>query len=129
MSRVRMDIDARFSVTKALGPVNITSNTNTDSAAIDISAFPGWKVMVIVSTGTRTDGTYTPSVLQSATSGGSYSAITPVNGDVSGIGAADTTRKASYRPTQNFLKVRVASTSVTTGGLVTAFILLVPPTS
>lgn len=127
MSLVRQDIDGIGSITKALGPVSIATNTNTLSASISLSAYPGWRVMLIGASGTRTDGTYTFSVQQSATSGGSYAAVTPLSGSVAAVSAADTTVTASFAPTLPFIKVNILSASTTTGALLTAFIVLLPP--
>lgn len=127
MSNVRSDIDARVSVTKAIGPVSIATDTTTSSSAIDLSAYPGWHVLLIGSSGTRTDGSYTFSVTESDTSGGSYSALAPFSGSVSAVAAANTTRTASYRPTKPFIKVNIASTGTTSGALLSAYVVVVPP--
>lgn len=127
MSQIRSDVDAQFNIVKALGPVSIATDTNTESSAIDLSAYPGWKVLLVVSSGTRTDGSYTASIRQSDTSGGSYAELAPRSGALTAIGAADTTRKASYVPTKPFIKVRIASTSTTSGALLTAFVFVIPP--
>ena len=127
MSRVRRDLDAQFSITRALGPVSIATDTNTLSSAIDLTDKPGWRVLLIAGTGTRTDGTYTVSVHQADTSGGEYAAIAPDSGSVSAISGANSLRKASYSPTKPFIKVNILSASTTSGALLCADVVLVPP--
>src|SRR5581483_4547594 len=85
MTLVRSDIDSIFSITKAIGPVSIATDTNTLSSAIDMSAKPGWKVLLVGSVGTRTDGTYTFSLKQSDTSGGTYSDVSPSSGSLTAV--------------------------------------------
>jgi hypothetical protein len=127
MTQIRSDIDAVFHIVKALGPVSIATDTDTDSSAIDISAYPGWKVLLIAAVGTRTDGTFTPVMRECATTAGTYADLAAFSGSVSAISAADTTRTAAYRPTKPFLKVRITSASTTSGALCSAFVVLVPP--
>lgn len=129
MSLVRQDIDAQFSITRAIGPVSIATDTNTLSSAIDLSDKPGWKVLLVASTGTRTDGTFTFSIHESDASGGSYAAVTPVSGSVTATSAANTMKTAAYAPSKPFIKVNVLSASTTSGAIVTAFVILVPPSS
>ena len=127
MTTVRTDLDAQYSITRALGPVSIATDTNTLSAAIDMSAKPGWGVLLIGSTGTRTDGTFTFSLHTSDATAGSYAAEAPFSGSVAAVSAANTTRTASYRPTKPFVKVNILSASTTSGALLSAYVVLVPP--
>lgn len=129
MSLVRVDVDAQYSITRAIGPVSIATDTNTLSSAIDLTAYPGWKVLLIGSTGTRTDGTFTFALHSAATTGGSYAAETPFSGSLTATSAANTTKIAAFIPTKPFVKVNVLSASTTSGALITAFVVLLPPTS
>lgn len=122
----RRDIDAAVSVTRALGPVSIATDTDTDSSTIDLHDYPGYRVLLVASVGTRTDGTFTFSVRQSSDDS-SYTALTAFSGSVAAVSAADTTRKAAYSPTARYLQVRCTSASTTSGALVSAYLLLVPP--
>lgn len=126
---IRSDLDAIGSVTRALGPVSIASSTDTLSSAIDMTGKPGWRVLLVGSVGTRTDGTFTFSLQSATTSGGSYTAETPVSGSLAAISAANTMKTASFAPTKPFLKVNVNSTTVTSGGLVDAYVILLPPSA
>lgn len=127
MTLVRSDIDAQYSINRGVGPVSIATDTNTLSSAIDLTAKPGWKVLLVASVGTRTDGTFTFSIHQSSASGGSYAAITPFSGSVAAVSAANTTRTAAYQPTLPFIKVNVLSASTTSGALIASYVILVPP--
>jgi len=129
MSNVRADLDVIGSITRALGPVSIASSTNTLSSAIDMTGKPGWKVLLIGSTGTYTDGTFTFSLQSSATSGGTYAAETPVSGSLAALSAGSTMRTASFVPTKPFLKVNVLSSGVTSGALCDAYVVLLPPSA
>lgn len=129
MSLVRSDVDAQFSVNRGVGPVSIATDTNTLSSAIDLTGKPGWKVLLVGSVGTRTDGTFTFSLHESDASGGSYAAVTPFSGSVAAVSAANTTRTAAYQPTKPFVKVNVLSASTTSGALISSYVILVPPTA
>lgn len=129
MTLIRSDIDGIFNITRAIGPVSIATSTDTLSAAIDLTNFPGWKVLLVAATGTYTDGSYTVTLQQSDTSGGSYADITPFSGSTAAISAANTLKTSAYQPTKLFLKVNVHSTGVTSGALVSASVILVPPTA
>jgi hypothetical protein len=129
MSLVKADVDTRFAITKVIGPVVIADDGDTLSSAVDLTAYPGWKVLLIAAIGTRVDGTFTASVTEAATSGGEYSALTPVSGSVAAINASNTVRKATYLPSKPFIKVNIAAATTTDGAPVTAFVMLVPPTS
>lgn len=121
----RLDVDASVVATKALGPVSIATDTDTLSSAIDLNAYPGYRVLLVASTGTRTDGTFVWSVVQSSDNS-SYTALTPYAGSVAAVSAADTTRMASYAPTKRYIKVNLNSASTTSGALVSAYVLLIP---
>lgn len=127
MSLVRTDIDSQFSITRAIGPVSIATDTNTLSSAIDLTTKPGWRVLLIGSTGTRTDGTFTFSLHSSDASGGTYAAETPFSGSLTATSAANTMKTAAFVPTKPFVKVNVLSASTTSGALITAFVVLIPP--
>lgn len=101
----------------------ISSNTNTDSAELDLSAYnSGVKINVLASA--YTDGIYAIQLHTSDTSGFTPSSTTLLSGDAL-IGDAITisaiTSAGSAISSQGFIsakryfKVRVVSTSVTTG--------------
>lgn len=121
-----LDVDGGIAVTRAI-TATIATDTDTDSSTIDLNSFPGYRVFLIAGTGTRTDGTYTFSVRQSADDS-SYAALTPTSGAVTAVSAANTTREAAYSPTQRYLKVRCTSASTTSGAIIAAYLLLVPRT-
>lgn len=122
----RLDVDGGIAVTRALGPVSIATDTDTDSATVDLNAFPGYRVFLVAGTAARTDGTFTFSLRQSADDS-SYAAVTPYSGAVTAISTANVTREACYAPTSRYLKVRCTSASTTSGALIAAYLLLIPP--
>lgn len=107
----------------------IGSDTTTTGSAIDTADYNGG-VNVIFFLGTRTDGTFTPSITESDTIGGSYTLVanenlvsqSPLNTAVAPLDQAvldtsDSTSKVGYVGTKRFIKVAFVSTSVTTGSV------------
>ncbi len=128
---VRSDIDARFSVTRAIGPVVIATDTATVSSAIDCTAYAhGTVLLVIHEVGTRTDGSYTTTITDCDTTGGSYTAATPFSGTLSASAAANTQKTAAFVLTAGrpFVKVTVTSTGTTSGAANAVVVIAVPPT-
>lgn len=126
MSMVRMDVDARTIETRALGPVSIATDTDTDSATVDLAAYPGYRVLVVAASGTRTDGSYTVKVRHSHDDV-TYADATVFSGSNAAVSAANTMRVFTVQPVRRYMKIRITSTGTTSGALLTAFVLLVPP--
>ncbi len=127
---VRQDVDARCTVTRAIGPVSIATDTATVSSAIDCTAYNhGTVLLVIHEVGTRTDGTYTATITDCDTTGGSYTAATPFSGTLSATAAANTQKTAAFVLTAGrpFVKVTITSTGTTSGALNAAVVVAVPP--
>lgn len=127
---VRGDIDARLTVTKAIGPVSIATSTTTTSSAIDTTAYPsGTRLLIVHSTGTYTDGSFTAKVQDCATSGGSYADATLFSGTLSASAAANLTKVGTFvtQPGRPFVKIVVTSTGVTSGALNSVHVVAVPP--
>lgn len=127
MSLVRRDVATRTSVTRQVGPVSIATDTNTDGTAIDLADYPGWKVLLIGSVGTRTDGTFTFKLQSSADGSTSWTDETAVDGSVAAISAASTTRVAAYSPSRPYVRIRLTSASTSSGALVAGYVVLLPP--
>ncbi len=126
---VRSDVDARFTVTRAIGPVSIATDTATVSSAIDCTAYEHGVVLLVVhEVGTRTDGTYTASITDCDTTGGSYTPATVFSGSLSATAAANTTKTAAFVLTAGrpFVKVTITSTGTTSGALNAATVIAVP---
>lgn len=127
---VRGDVDARLVVTRGVGPVSIATDTTTSSSAIDTTAYPhGTRLLIIHHVGTRTDGSYTCTVTDCDTSGGSYADATVFSGTLSATAAANTTKTATFIPAAGrpFVKVNVVSTATTSGALNGVTVVAVPP--
>jgi hypothetical protein len=129
MTKIRRDVATRFVVSKQIGPVSIGSDTTTSGAAIDLTNYPGWKVLLVASTGTHTDGVFDVYLEQCATSGGTYATITPIDGSVAQFDDADQTREAAYTPTLPFIRASIDSDVESSGALLAAYVILVPPGS
>lgn len=127
---MRRELYRTCKATQALNLASISSNTNTDGTAIDVSGSGQnyRSVMFVAECTARTDGSYALSVLESATSGGSYAAVPAERllGPSAALAAVNTCQSvgAIVDPATPFLKLRVTSTGVTSGASVTAVALL-----
>lgn len=114
----------------------ISTNTNTDGAAIDCQGIQGG-LMLAMSVLARTDGTYELQILESDDSGMAGATVVDSSqlyspdGDVSpAVSAADSEGDALVEVgvlfTKRYVAARVVSTSVTTGGTVAVFAVEAP---
>lgn len=125
---VRNDIDARSTVTASISPQAIASNTTVNGSSIDTRTLAkDSRHLVHCRVGTRTDGTYTFTVQDSADNS-SFATLAVYSGAVGAISAANTSLTAAVVPVAGrpYLRISVASTSVTTGGVVAASIHSIP---
>lgn len=125
---VRQDVDARLTLTASINPQAIASNTTVNGTAVDARTAPkDSRFHVSCFVGTRTDGTYTFTVQDSADNS-SFATLAVFSGSLAAVSAANTKRTAAVVPVAGrpYLRVSVASTSVTTGGVVAANIVSVP---
>ena len=127
MTLVKRDIATRFVVSKQVGPVSIATDTNTDGVAFDLGQYPGWKVLMVASVGTRTDGSFTAKLQESDDGSTGWTDVSAFDGSAAAVSAADTTREAAYAPAKRYVRVRVVSASTTSGALVSAHLVIAPP--
>ena len=109
------------SISIAQGALKTTTATGT---AVDLTQVDS--ALVLFNYGVITDGTFTPSITSSATSGGSYTTDTDFSGVMTaGTSAADETIVAvTYNGSKNFIKaVLTVSGSPATGGYVSATVI------
>ena len=112
-----VDLKTNIDSSVALNSATISSDTTTVGNVIDTAGFDS--VTFIASIGTRTDGTYTPVITESATSGGSYTAVD--DADLIGTEAAaaltasNTSSIIGYVGKKQFVKFSFASTSTSSG--------------
>lgn len=103
----------------------ISSNTATNGATVDLAQTTGgdWRTcLFLVIGGTITDGTYTLS-LEDSDNGSAWAAVTgndKVIGPSSTITATGGTAEIEYTGNRRYCRVVVTSTSVTTGGAISA---------
>ena len=118
----------------ALNIQTIATDTVTTGDAIDLASFGGG-VNIIFSTGTLTDGTYTPLITESATIGGAYGVVAAedlVKQDPSSTLEADaqavliasnSSSKVGYVGSKRFIKAALVSANTTSGSLVNALVI------
>lgn len=128
MSLNKRDVAARFVVDRQIGPITINTNTDTDGTLFDLTPYPGYKVMAVGSVGARSGGTFT-FTMQTSADTTTWANLDPFQGSMAAAATAYTTRKASYSPTDPYLRMRVTSASAAAGAEVAAFLVIVPPGS
>lgn len=124
----RTNVDARVIVNSSVGPQAIASNTTVNGASIDMTGqVHGSRVMAICSVGSRTDGTYT-FIVQDSADNSSFATLAVFSGSLAAISAADTDRKAAFEvlSARPFIRVSVTSSAVTTGGVVAGYLVIIP---
>ncbi len=107
----------------------ISSNTTTHAAAaIDLASSPGdWRTCLFLAVGgTITDGTYTLKVMDSPdnVTFTDVTATDMVLGPSSTITATGGTAEIEYAGNKRYVRLSVVSTSVTTGGAISARAIL-----
>lgn len=128
---VNAAIDAVVVVNTSVAPQALASNTTINGVATDLRTLSNqgheWRVMAQCGVGTRTDGTYTFSIQDSADNS-SFSAVTLFNGSMTAVSAANGDIQASYLPVAGrpYVRISVASTAVTSGGVVKGDLILIP---
>ena len=114
-------------MTQSLVPAARVNGTATGST-VDLRGYDG--AVVVVSFGTYTDGTHTPSVLQSVDGvtftpcvyGTDLDASTNLSA-VSSSAGANTTQQIGYIGSQRYLAVVMTTTGATTGALSSAHVI------
>lgn len=99
--------EADISVVQAIVPIAYTtSSTPVLSAAIDRRSYPRKRCLVMVSNKADATSTgVTPTVTESATSGGSYSACTITGTFAATTAAAEQFASVKFNPAKPFIKV------------------------
>jgi hypothetical protein len=127
---VRNDIDARLSINSSIGAQAVASSTTVHGTSVNLAASTSphdARVMAVCSVGSRTDGTFT-FALEDSADNSSFAAVTLLAGSLAAISAADTDKTASYIPVAGrpYVRVSVTSTTVTSGGVVAAYTIVAP---
>lgn len=118
----------KLGITNAI-PSAVQAVTVTQSAGVDLA---NWgSACIVFNANTVTDGTHTPSVLESDTLGSGYTAVAA--GNLSAALVAITTgsiQKVDYKGTKRYIKAKVTVTgSPATGGDYGALIITSRPAS
>lgn len=118
----RTDIKNSVSVAQTLGPAARTASAN--GTGVDLAGFDA--AVVVVTTGTITDGTHTIEVQDSADNS-TFAAVADadLDGTEPAIAAAndDTTYEIGYRGIKRYLRVIVTVAGATTGGVYSATVV------
>lgn len=122
------DLWRRILVTQSLSPAARTNGTATGTA-VDLRGYDS--AVAVVSFGTWTDGTHTPSVLQSV-DGTTYTVCGTADLDgtfsaISGTAGSNTLQSVGYIGSQRFLEVVMTTTGATTGALSQADVIAGSP--
>lgn len=118
------DLSSNVKITQAIGPqAIITGNATTVGATIDTQGFES--LVVVVKSGTRTDGTSTPQFFEGDASNMSDEAqvaAADLIGTMAAFAAADdnVTRKIGYRGHKRYFRVKLVGSGETTGGFMSA---------
>lgn len=130
---INNDIDTIIGVTNSISPQTIASSTTVHGTAIDLRTLSPAKghetaVMAWCAVGSRTDGTFT-FALEDSADNSSFSAVTLLSGALTAVSAANTAVKGSYLPVAGrpYVRVSVTTTTVTSGGIAAAVVLTTPP--
>lgn len=112
-----VDLKNNISVKNALNIAAISTNTTTAGVEIDTQGFEA--LTFVIETGARTDGTVTPLIQESDTSG-SYSGSVDDNDLVglevdAALSVANSRSRIGYVGKKRYVKLSLVSTSVTTG--------------
>lgn len=120
------DLKNNIHVTKALNIAAISSSTTTAGVEIDTAGYES--VTFVIESGAYTDGTFTPLVQESDTSG-SYSGSV-ADADLIGteadaaLSAAHGRSLVGYNGKKRYVKLSIVSTSVSSGATVGATAIL-----
>lgn len=112
-----VDLKTKINDVIALNSASITSDTTTVGNEIDTAGYES--ITFIPSVGTVTDGTYTPSITECDTSGGTFTAV--ADADLIGtesdaaLSASNTSARIGYVGKKRYVKFSVVSASTTSG--------------
>lgn len=133
---MKKDLHSNILAERAISPAAaIGSSTTTTSQIIDRLGYDSLEFLII--SGALTDGTYTPSLFESDDSG--MSGETEVTAAASLLGTAalatfaltndDVVKKIGYRGNKRYVRLKIVSTVVTTGGFLCAVAIKSNPRS
>lgn len=129
MSLVRLDADALIPHTVSIQPQAMAANATVNGASVDLrTVAAGARVIYNAMVGTRTDGTYTFH-LQDSADNSTFADVTLFSGSIAAVSAANSKVTGAYAPVAGrpFVRLQVVSTAVTTGGVVAGVLSIVPP--
>jgi hypothetical protein len=122
------DLKTELKNLTALDPVTIGSNTTTDGIEIDTLGYESLTFFIRVSS--RTDGTFTPAITDTDTSGSGEVAVADqflIGTEAEAALSADGVSKIGYVGKKRFVQLDIDSTLVTTGATVDVIAVLGNP--
>lgn len=121
------DLGNNLGVFNALDSATVATDTTTAGIVIDTKGFQSGAMCLRVSA--YTDGTYTLSVTECATSGGSYTAIpaSRIVGTATALNSANEHDKLGFIANQRYVKASIVSASTSSGAVLSASCLLGDP--
>lgn len=133
MAGVRLALNDRFTQVDMLAPVS-TATLGVESGTFDSRTYPkGSRFVAVFSSGAQTEGTLTYSVVNSATSGGTYTPVATTYGTLAASTSTNSaTKLTQYQafepdPALPFIKLKTVETvSVTTAVPVHQYVLVIP---
>jgi len=125
------ELASNLLLTSARNAAAITTNTTTAGNEIDTQGYNS--VLFAIQSATITDGTYTPLIQESDTSGSGYTDVADIDLSVTEASIAfvatddNVVKKIAYTGTKRYVKLSLVSTGVTTGGTIGAMAILGNP--
>jgi hypothetical protein len=117
-------------VRRSVSPAVVTNGT-INGVAVNLGAYGAESAIVVVTTGTVTDGSHAFSIEESDTGAGAWTAV-PVGRLTSAAPTVlaandDTLYEVGVTPLKAYLRVVVVTTAATTGGLLAAVVVVGEP--
>src|SRR5690242_14229689 len=126
---MRNSVYSNCRAVKTLAHQTIATNATPNGAEVDLHANldASKSAMLVVLTGTITDGTYAVSLEESDTSGSGYAAVAAADlqGSAISIGSGDDDKvfELGYNGKKRYVRAVVVSTGTTSGGVLGAVIV------
>lgn len=121
-----LDLKSRLTTAISLPIAARSSNSEVNGTAISLGGYNS--AVVVLTTGTITDGTHTPKLEESSDGGSTWSdvAATDLHGAFTAVVAAndDTVQTVGYKGSAGQIRVTITDASSTTGGVIGANVIL-----
>lgn len=120
----KRDLNNQISVVNSVAPQAALTATTTGSS-VDLAGYRS--AAVVVHAGAATDGTFTPTVEESDSSGSGFTTVAAadLNGSFAAITSStdDNVQEVGYLGTKRYIRVLLTETVASTGAFITAFVV------